>query len=268
MSIPDVMVPKGRTALVYLARGADDDSIKHFTRFVEAYRSCPAGLAHDLTVVFKGFTSERSLEEGLSVFQTLPINPIHTDDLKFDIGAFADAVQQIESDRVCFLNTNAEPVSPDWLLKLALNLEQPGIGLAGATGSFESGPTRIPFPNIHVRTNAFMMRTDHARKILGAARINTKFDAYEVEHGYNSITRQISSLGFASVVVGRNGRGYRPEWWSSSGTFRQGDQSNILVKDNQTRNFANATWDEKKVLYAATWGSARTPGSPFMYATP
>jgi hypothetical protein len=268
MNLPDDMAPKGRTALVYLARGADDDCIKQFTRFVNAYRSCPAGLAHDLTVVLEGFTSERSLKEGLSAFQTLAINPIHTDDIKFDIGAFADAVQQIESDRVCFLNTGAEPVSSDWLLKLALNLEQPGIGLVGATGSFESGPTRIPFPNIHVRANVFMMRADHARKILGAARTNTKFDADEVEQGYNSITRQISLLGLGSVIVGRNGRGYRPEWWSSSGTFRQGDQSNLLVHDDQTRNFANAAWDEKKVLYTATWGSNRTPGSPFLYATP
>jgi hypothetical protein len=268
MSIPNDIVPKGRTALAYLARGADDDCIKQFTRFVAAYQSCSAGLAHELAVIFKGFSSEQSLKQGLAVFQTLAIKPIHTDDLKFDIGAFADAVQQIECDRICFLNTNAEPVSSDWLLKLALNLEQPGIGLVGATGSFESGPTRIPFPNIHIRTNAFMMRTNHARKILGAAKIDTKFDAYEVEHGYNSITRQISSLGLGSVIVGRNGRGYKPEWWSSSGTFRQGNQSNILVKDNQTRNFADATWDQKKVLHAATWGSTRTPGSPFLYATP
>ena len=49
-------------ALFYLARGADPDYLASIRRFVEAYRSHPAGVAHELVVIFKGFASERALD--------------------------------------------------------------------------------------------------------------------------------------------------------------------------------------------------------------
>lgn len=55
-------------------------------------------------------------------------------------------------------------------------------------------------------------------------------------------------------MVGRNGRGYPPRWWPYSETFRQGTQANLLVGDNQTRNFNAMVWLEKIELSQATWG--------------
>jgi hypothetical protein len=258
---------KGRMVVVYLARGSDPGCGDEFRRFAHAYQTCPAGLVHDLVVVFKGFPSVVSLEEGRSAFVGLRFEEIHTDDLSFDIGAYAEVVQRIECDRVCFLNTKSEPVGSDWLLKLALNLEQPGVGLVGATGSYETGTFGVPFPNVHIRSNAFMMRAALARPILGGFKIASKFDAYRAEHGFNSITRQVIASGEAALVVGCDARGYSPEWWSSSRTFRQGYQANLLVHDGQTRTFEASTWEEKRFLYEATWGEKRTPGPPFSYAT-
>jgi hypothetical protein len=258
----------GRTVLVYLARGADDGCHAQFEKFVRAYQVYPAGLTHDLVVVFKGFSSEASLEAGRKMFAGVTFEEVHVDDLKLDIGAYAEVVHQIECDRICFLNTTSEPASTDWLLKLALNLEQPGVGLVGATGSFEGGAVGPSFPNVHVRTNAFMMHAPLARQILGGFEIGSKVDAYHAEHGFNSITRQVVASGLVPLVVGRNGRGYSPEWWSSSQTFRQGSQANVLVHDGQTRRFAALAWNQKRSVYLSTWGGRRTPGLPFSYATP
>jgi len=257
---------QGRTVAVYLARGSDPGSGDDFRRFVHSYQTCTSGLTHDLVVVFKGFPSVASLEEGRSAFAGLRFEEIHTDDLSFDIGAYAAAIPRIECDRICFLNTKSEPVGSDWLLKLALNLEQPGVGLVGATGSYEAGTIGVPFPNVHIRSNAFMMRAALARRILGGFKIASKLDAYLAEHGFNGITRQVFASGQIALVIGKNGRGYSPEWWSSSRTFRQGSQSNLMVRDGQTRTFESSTWNEKKRLYEATWGQKRTPGAPFGYA--
>jgi hypothetical protein len=259
---------RGRTVLVYLARGAHEDCGDHFERFVRAYQAYPAGISHSLLVVFKGFSSETKLKEGRKAFSRVKFEELHLDDLKFDIGAYAEVAHQVECDRICFLNTTSEPASSNWLLKLALNLEQPGVGLVGATGSFEGGGVGPSFPNVHVRTNAFMMRAPLARQILGGFEVTSKVDAYHAEHGFNSITRQVVASGLAPLVVGANGRGYRPEWWSSSQTFRQGSQANALVHDSQTRGFDALTWNQKRSVYRSTWGGRRTPGPPFSYATP
>ena len=259
---------RGRTVLVYLARGADERCREQFEQFVRAYQAYPAGLAHDLVVVFKGFSSKGKLEEGRKAFSGVKFEEVHLDDLKFDIGAYAEAVQQVECDRICFLNTTSEPAATHWLLKLALNLEQPGIGLVGATGSFEGGGVGVSFPNVHIRTNAFMMHAPLARQILGGFEITSKVDAHNAEHGFKSITRRVVASGLAPLVVGRNGRGYSPEWWSSSQTFRQGSQANVLVHDGQTRYFDALMWNQKRTVYRSTWGGRRTPGLPFSYATP
>ena len=113
-----------------------------------------------------------------------------------------------------------------------------------------------------------MMHAPLARQILAGFEISSKADAYHAEHEFNSITRQVVTSGLAPLVVGRNGRGYSPEWWSSSQTFRQGSQTNVLVHDGQTRYFDALKWSQKRAVYRSAWGGRRTPGIPFSYATP
>jgi hypothetical protein len=57
-----------------------------------------------------------------------------------------------------------------------------------------------------------------------------------------------------ALIVGRNGRGYASTWWTASDTFRQGEQINLLVRDNVTRAFDNMTWSEKAEACRRTWG--------------
>lgn len=252
-----------RVAVFYLVRGADvlyQESVK---RFLEAYRACPAGVDHDLIVILKGFSSAQALDEVRVTLNKLVFTEVHTGDDSFDLGAYGDAVLRTECHRACFLNTSSEPVSHNWLLKLNRGLDVPGVGLAGASGSFETGVGGAIFPNVHVRTNAFMMPAALARSTLGSVMIKTKRDAHLAEHGADGLTRQVVRRGLTTVIVGANGRAYSPEWWSGSRTFRQGNQPNLLVRDNQTRAWDEMTWPERKVLYNATWGSVRTPAQPF-----
>ena len=219
-------------------------------------------MAHELVVIFKGFASEGALDEARAAMSGAAFREVHTRDETFDIGAYADAILRVSWERAAFLNTGSEPIASNWLGKLNAALELPGMGLVGASGSFQVGPAGGYFPNIHVRTNAFMMRTPLARRTLGRLTIRNKLDAYHAEHGPNSLTRQVVACGLTVAIVGANGRAYAPEWWRGSRTFHQGDQANLLVADNQTRDWDAMTWPKRQLLYDATWGTLRTRAQP------
>ena len=256
-------MPADGIALFYLARGADADHLASIRRFLQAYLSRPAGVDHELVVIFKGFASGGALDEARAAMAGISFQEVHTEDETFDLGAYADAILRVDCERAAFLNTGSEPIASGWLGKLNAALGLPGMGLVGASGSFQIGLAGGVFPSVHVRTNAFMMRTPLARRTLGRLTIRNKLDAYHAEHGPNSLTRQIVSRGLTAAIVGANGRAYAPEWWSGSRTFRQGDQANLLVADNQTRAWDAMTWPERRKLYEGTWGAVRTPGPPF-----
>lgn len=245
-------------ALVYLARGADNDCVDKFSRFAQSYLAVPAGVEHSLFIIFKGFENEDAINVARRVFEHIIYQEVRTSDDKFDIGAYADSLQYIGHEKVCFLNTNSEILGANWLAKLAVNLDVSSVGLVSATGSFESLyalDSRFPaFPNVHLRTNAFMMRRSDAVRILNGFLIKDKRDAFFAESGPQGLTRKIFEMGYNALIVGRDGRGYLPQYWAFSNTFRQGTQSNLLVHDNVTRTFDALAWEKKRIFAVRSWG--------------
>ena len=247
-----------RIAVCYLARGAEPGWEEAIGRFMGSFQGHAAGCEFNFYVIFKGFPSAAERERAIPLFDSVQHDAIFTDDDSFDIGAYAEAATRITEQKVCFLNTNTEILCGDWLLKLASNLEQPGVGLVGATGSYESlrdSDPRFPkFPNMHIRSNAFMIDRDVFAAIAGQFTFTDKLNAFLFESGPNSMTRQIRSRGLEALVVGRNGQGYLPSLWPRSDTFRQDGQTNLLIGDNQTRHFDALPLTEQRALARWTWG--------------
>jgi hypothetical protein len=245
-------------ALVYLARGADDDHLVRFKTFLQSYNRFAAGAEHSLFIIYKGFIDNGQRRVARDLLSIYDHRPIFTTDTSFDIGAYADALDQIPHDRICFLNTNSEILCDGWLGKLSANLDQPRVGVVSATASFESltllDPRFPRFPNVHIRSNAFMMERTTAMRILTAFTIRDKKDAFFAESGPRGMTRRIFEMGLNALVVGRNGRGYPPEAWPSSDTFRLGTQSNLLVHDNVTRTYMEMSFAEKRSISKLSWG--------------
>jgi hypothetical protein len=115
-----------------------------------------------------------------------------------------------------------------------------------------------PFPNYHIRTNAFMISRDLMCK-LHCNGIYSKLGAYKFESGRNNMTRQILRMKLVALVIGKDGAAYERKDWFRSNTFWQRDQNNLLVADKQTRIYANQTFEEKTILSWYAWGDKADP---------
>jgi hypothetical protein len=303
-------------------------------RFLVSYRRHEAGAEHELIVLLNNVPDPLPAEFEAAL-AGVEHRLLRTPEPVQDLAAYAHAADRLEHERLCFLNSYSAILAPDWLAKLDHALDQPDVGLVGATGSWASlhsavlnafllpnpyrrvvprrsvareqmreieleldaarapdGATPIslelprrtlsgsvlstlrslrpmpeqllrfaPFPAYHVRTNAFMLE----RSTFAALRmrpLSRKMDAYLLESGRASFTSQVRDMGLRTLVVARDGACYdHPEWFAGR-TFWQGDQQGLLVADNQTRSYANGSYDRRRLLSAFAWGPEAAPSPP------
>ena len=121
-------------AVVYLARFAE--GTKPVATFVASYQRHRPGIDHDSVVIRKGFPDRKTAQD--EIIEPVFPNAISISDHGFDINAYAEAAAQLPHKYVVFLNTFSEIASDDWLKKLRSALSDPAVGIAGATGSYES----------------------------------------------------------------------------------------------------------------------------------
>jgi nucleoside-diphosphate-sugar epimerase len=181
----------------------------------------------------------------------------------YDITSYRLAAEYLKGRyrSLCFLNTHSILLDEHWLQKLFASIQRPGVGLAGATASFESiysvnlvaaraafrrqfyrwicrqlhlQVLRLqfpPFPNGHLRTNAFLISTSVMSKIW-IKKVRSKMEAMRFESGYDLLTRRVLRAKLRVVVVGRDGNSYEMQDWPHSATFRSGEQLNLLVAES------------------------------------
>ncbi|MGH2880978.1 MAG: hypothetical protein ACRDK4_15395 [Solirubrobacteraceae bacterium] len=236
--------------------------------FLRAYHDVPSGIPHRLTVILNGFHGShagaledvRRLLVGVDHQVLLPPAPVA------DLVAYRMAALKLQAERICFLNSYSRPLAPHWLAMMDAAFGDPGVGMVGASGSFESAfsaaprwlrPLRrrdfAPFPNPHLRSNAFLLDRE---LMLGLAWevSRSKASAWALESGRGSISNQIWERGMKVLIVGRDGVAYPPERWQESATFRSGEQRNLLVADNRTEQYATADPKFKRRLERMAWG--------------
>jgi hypothetical protein len=273
----------------HLVREANGHS--PLARFLESYRSHPAGLEHDLVFILKGFRGKRVGRDLAAQIDSVRHHRLYVADWGYDITAYFVAAKLFECDVMCCLNSFCEILVSGWLEALYRAVCLPDAGASSATGSFqgfnperrfvpgaERSATRptwkrklleIPlieeikllrrklqfpaFPNPHLRTNAFLIRR---RDFLALRphRTLTKRQAYSFESGRKGLTSQLLGAGKRPYVVARDGRAYGVSDWMHSHTFWIADQENLMVADNQTRRYQEATACEKMVLTFDAWG--------------
>lgn len=235
-------------------------------RFAESYRDHPAGSDHRLVAILNGFDDGVDRAPWETALEGVEWEPLLTPAPMLDLAAYRFAAEHLDCDRICFLNSFTRLLADGWLTKLDRHLTQEGIGMVGAGGSYESLlsgaplPLRLmrrrhfdPFPNPHLRSNAFLIPRDLMLDLDWRA-VTSKNGAWRLESGKNSISRQIGERGLQALVVGRDGEAYEEQRWSASRTFRSANQENALVADNRTDQYAQADTAERTRLARLAWG--------------
>ncbi len=263
-------------AVVHLASGSL--GVEPLEAFVRSYRAHDAGASHRLVVVFNRFEDASGAAGHRAALEAVEHEELWPDEPLQDLAAYLLAAARLDAERLCFLNSGSEILADGWLAALDRHTRRPEVGLAGATGTYEShvsGALHAPdrgalvraagglltwrsfprFPNPHVRTNAFMAQAQTIRG-LRLPDLASKHGAHMLESGRRSITRQVLASGRQAVVVGRDGEAYPPERWPASRTFRSGEQENLLVADRRTREYGAADAGERARLAALAWGGS------------
>jgi len=249
-------------------------------RFLRSHREHPPGAEHELVIVLNGAGADGDLRtsllaelDGVAHRLIEPPRPLQ------DLAAYHAAASALEHERVCFLNSYSVVRAAGWLGLLATALDQDDVGIAAASGSWESQAEWVRgalrwwplqllrlraarrdyprFPNPHIRTSAFMLERTLLLQ-LGLERAVDKHAAYLLESGRRSITRLLLERRLRALVVGRDGRSYDVADWADAATYRSGGQRNLLVADNRTADWERARPALKRRLSLDAWGKEAT----------
>jgi hypothetical protein len=129
-----------------------------------------------------------------------------------------------------------------------------------AYGLLESAAAFASFPSPHLRTNCFLIDRDVWLRVCRSEPRN-KEAAYRFESGRRGMTARLKAMGLRAVVAGSNGRAYETSEWAASHTLWQGKQENLLVADNQTRDYQDGDPDLRWALSSYAWGFQADPAA-------
>ncbi len=147
--------------------------------FLRSYHAHDAGVPHELIVVLNGLDVDThaqgaTREALLAELRGTEHRTMELERAVLDLVAYGEAARRLKHDRLCFLNSYCVIGGEDWLAHLSRALDEPDVGLVGASASWESqaewirGKARYwpyqlarvrrarsdfpRFPNPHVRT--------------------------------------------------------------------------------------------------------------------
>ena len=225
-----------RVAVFYLLRNGNPDRL--YAAFLESLRRHPAGMSYRPVLIQKGFAPGfvHPLTSSWSTPDEGAPEIVEVSDAGFDLTAYRRAAQVIDAPLLLFFNSYSRVLAAGWLSKLYTAAESLGPGaLVGATGSWEALGEHTSFPNVTIRTNAFLI--ERSRFLTFAHPLDTKRDCNLFEAGPDSMTRNIMATGGRVAIVDRDGRIIEPADWPEAGVFRSGNQEQLLVADNRTIDY-------------------------------
>lgn len=248
-----------KLGLVYLDRAAN--SSRFARRFTRSVIDAADGLAVELHWQAKGY-AEGDRNPMLETLTRKWKGAVH--EHRYPEGVFQffmsfDVAAKVDCDVLVFFTSTSEILSRTWLRACLETFDRvPGCGVAGATGSYEtSGATT--FPNVHVRTNAFMMERRRFLE-LDPGDVSSLESGNAFEAGPLGLTRQIEARGLKPVVVDGEGGRSLAEEWPRNRTFRSGGQEALAVSDFRTFDYAAGSPGKRRWLAELAWGDAAMPG--------
>ncbi len=120
--------------------------------FLTAYRRYAAGTAHELIVAFNGVAREGERGPGgatrvalVGELEGVEHHLLEIERPVLDLAAYFEVAGRVEHQRLCFLNSHAEPLVDGWLARLAAPVSEPDVGAVGATASWASQASHVRY---------------------------------------------------------------------------------------------------------------------------
>lgn len=268
MTLANVLLPPVNADLVVVHLVWAPLGVEPFADFIKSYRERQAGARHRLLLVFKEFRDDAHRAPWDAVAEQVEHERCDMPESTLDLAAYICIARQSDTAMLCFLNSTSTILANDWLGAMRRHLDSPAVGMVGATGSWESAYSAAPpwlkplkrrhferFPAPHLRTNAFLIERETMLSLEWPL-VADKESAHRLESGKRSVTRQIWERGLEVLVIGRDARAYHRDEWPASATFRRGGQRNLLVADNRTRQYEEASPQRRHELERFAWGDA------------
>ena len=269
--------------LSYIPFGVDK-----LREFIDNYLKFKPALNHDLVILFNGHSDEQEINIFIQCLKSydLKANIVISPEL-FDIGSYFYVSSCLQNAYILFLNTYSRFLNNNWLEILANSINGENIGAVGCTGAWSDfggnhlyrGPNLrmrlyswfvyrfnfYPYITAHLRTNAFIIKRDVFLSLkycypsprwlfhLIYGFKESKLKSFCFEHGIRSMTNQLIAKGYKINIVGKNGLSYSIDKWKESDTFWYGNQENLLIQDNQTQFYNNASSIEKQNFAKKAW---------------
>jgi hypothetical protein len=262
-----------------------------FRSFIRSYQEHPAGCDHDLIMLYNGIGQEADAAVYHEILFTAGISyTSYFLPSGMDIEAYYWIAAQLSHTYILFLNSYSQLLADHWGRFYLDAVSGERTGAVSATGSWQSYYSTVfmrntygwereksfsvnvrkyklfvkaflywrllfrPFPNPHLRTNAFIIKRELFLSISHPAVFRNKFTAYVYESGKLGLSGQLLKRGYELLVVDRYGRLYTKDAWKTSAVFWIGGQDNLLVSDNQTLSYDQAGATDKKKLAYLAWG--------------
>lgn len=255
MSHNEEFVP--RVTVLYLWRRVND--LRYAHAFFRSIRRFPAGAEYDFVFAVKDYASDDQLPHigDLAVLPCASVKVMRFTDERTPVSIYREVSEGCGTEFVLVFNSWSRILAPNWLAHYVGAFDCfADCGLVGASGSHEAAWSQ-PFPNMAIRSNAFMIRTSLFNALeLGS--LKTILDDHRFEAGPDGMTRQVMARNLTPLVVDRFGRAWRPRDWGQSRTFRVREQEGLLVADNRTNQYACGSARKRGRLVERAWGPEMT----------
>ena len=251
--------------------------INTLKKFLFSYQKHKAGVAHKLFILIKG---SEVFEKIKIIRKIIPFNItiIKLSDEGYDLGSFTEFARYRANGHMFILNQHSIILKKNWLKIFNDTMKKSKADLVASTASFSSlsQPSNnksfflinmfhnfkslikfynFPnYPNPHIRTNALLVKTSIWLQYFDALKVNKKIDAYEAESGVNNFYNFLLK-NKKKVAITRSDGKYVTSYlkWVNFVPFRNSLQSKLIISDNHSRFYHNASNNKKLLLENETW---------------
>ena len=204
-------------------------------RWMESYLKNKPDIEHDVVIINNHGDGDPDFLPGAT--------NLRYDGGGWDCGAWKFAAKNIPAEFLICFNSSTRIMYPDWMEKITKAAAENGDGIYGPLTSFEIVP--------HIRTPCMAFQphvmAGYPREVLD--REDTyRFESLGYPDGTPNVTQWARAKGFKTMLVARSGAYNLPEWRKPKNVFRDGDQSDLLIRDRHCDAYEISAPDGKAFL--------------------